>query len=64
MTACRSSRSTASVPSLPQHPSLWSRDDERAHHQRRYRRGELEAKLERNGFEVLFSTSFVALLLS
>jgi hypothetical protein len=30
---------------------------------RRYRRGELEGKLERNGFVVLFSSSFVSLLL-
>jgi SAM-dependent methyltransferase len=48
---------------VPQHPWLWSRADDIAHHQRRYRRGELEAKLIRNGFEVLFSSSFTALLL-
>jgi SAM-dependent methyltransferase len=48
---------------VPQHPWLWSRADDIAHHQRRYRRGELEAKLLRNGFEVLFSSSFTALLL-
>ena len=48
---------------VPQHPWLWSHADEIAHHQRRYRRGELEAKLRRNGFEVLFSSSFTALLL-
>lgn len=48
---------------VPQHPWLWSRADEFAHHQRRYRRGELEKKLRRNGFEVLFSSSFTALLL-
>jgi SAM-dependent methyltransferase len=48
---------------VPQHPWLWSRADDVAHHQRRYRRGELEAKLIRNGFEVLFSSSFTALLL-
>lgn len=48
---------------VPQHPWLWSRADEIAHHERRYRRGELEAKLRRNGFEVLFSSSFTALLL-
>jgi SAM-dependent methyltransferase len=48
---------------VPQHPSLWSRADEVAHHQRRYRRGEVERKLRHNGFEILFSTSFVALLL-
>lgn len=48
---------------VPQHPWLWSRADDVAHHQRRYRRGELEAKLLRNGFEVLFSSSYTALLL-
>jgi SAM-dependent methyltransferase len=48
---------------VPQHPWMWSRADDVAHHQRRYRRGELEAKLRRNGFEVLFSSSFTALLL-
>jgi SAM-dependent methyltransferase len=49
--------------SVPQHPWLWSSADDRAHHQRRYRRGELEEKLLRNGFEILFSSSFTALLL-
>jgi SAM-dependent methyltransferase len=48
---------------VPQHPSLWSYADEVAHHQRRYRRGELEAKLRRSGFEILFSTSYTAVLL-
>src|SRR5882757_1187745 len=48
---------------VPQHPWLWSRQDEAAHHQRRYRRGELETKLSRNGFRVIFSSSFVSLLL-
>ncbi|WP_426441316.1 class I SAM-dependent methyltransferase [Bradyrhizobium genosp. P] len=48
---------------VPQHPWLWSRADEIFHHQRRYRRGELEAKLRCNGFEVLFSSSFTSLLL-
>ena len=51
------------IVTVPQHPWLWSRVDDVAHHQRRYRRGELEAKLLRNGFEVLFSSSFTALLL-
>ncbi len=48
---------------VPQHPWLWSHADEISRHQRRYRRGELEQKLLRNGFEVLFSSSFTALLL-
>jgi SAM-dependent methyltransferase len=51
------------IVAVPQHPWLWSRADVTAHHQRRYRRGELEAKLRRNGFEVLFSSSYAALLL-
>jgi SAM-dependent methyltransferase len=48
---------------VPQHPWLWSQTDDLAHHERRYRRGELECKLRRNGFEVLFSSSFTAVLL-
>jgi SAM-dependent methyltransferase len=51
------------VIAVPQHPWLWSRADDIAYHQRRYRRGELEAKLRRNGFQVLCSSSFTALLL-
>jgi SAM-dependent methyltransferase len=51
------------IVAVPQHPSLWSRADEVAHHQRRYRLGELEAKLTRNDYEILFSSSFVTLLL-
>lgn len=49
--------------SVPQHPWLWSSVDVAAHHFRRYRRGELEAKMKRAGFEVLRSTSFVSALL-
>jgi SAM-dependent methyltransferase len=48
---------------VPQHPALWSRVDELGHHQRRYRRGELERKLERNGFAVVFSSSYMSILL-
>lgn len=46
---------------VPQHPFLWSRRDEVAHHVRRYRVGELEAKVRRAGFDVVIRTSFVAL---
>ena len=49
--------------SVPQHPWLWSGADDVAHHQRRYRRGELETKLRRNGFEILASLSYTAILL-
>src|SRR5262249_54367817 len=45
---------------VPQHPSLWSRADEIGHHQRRYRLRELEAKLRRSGFDILFSSSHSA----
>jgi SAM-dependent methyltransferase len=48
---------------VPQHPSLWSRADEIGHHQRRYRLGEMEAKLSRNRFDILFSSSFTSVLL-
>jgi SAM-dependent methyltransferase len=51
------------IVAVPQHPWLWSAADDIGHHQRRYRRGELEAKLRRNGFETLFSSSYTALLL-
>ncbi len=51
------------VIAVPQHPWLWSTADEVAYHERRYRRGELEEKLERNGFRVVYSTSYCALLL-
>jgi SAM-dependent methyltransferase len=48
---------------VPQHPWLWSWADEEALHVRRYRRGELERKVEAAGFRVLFSASYTALLL-
>lgn len=48
---------------VPQHPWLWSRADDIAYHERRYCRGELERKLQRSGFEILFSTSYTSLLL-
>lgn len=51
------------IVTVPQHPSLWSVSDDIAHHQRRYVRGELEGKLDRAGFEILFSTSYTVFLL-
>jgi SAM-dependent methyltransferase len=48
---------------VPQHPFLWSADDVKACHKRRYKRGELEEKMRRAGFEIIDSTSFVTLLL-
>lgn len=48
---------------VPQHPWLWSRQDEYACHVRRYRHGELREKVSRAGFKVELETSFVSLLL-
>jgi SAM-dependent methyltransferase len=48
---------------VPQHPWLWSAQDESACHVRRYRRQELSGKLRAAGFHILFSSSFVSLLL-
>jgi SAM-dependent methyltransferase len=51
------------VLTVPQHAWLWSRQDELACHVRRYAASDLEQKLVRAGFETLFRTSFVSLLL-
>ncbi|MGC8736953.1 MAG: class I SAM-dependent methyltransferase [Dissulfurimicrobium sp.] len=48
---------------VPQHPWLWSRQDEMACHMRRYTRSELIQKVAKAGFEVVYITSFVSLLL-
>ncbi|MBK1656436.1 class I SAM-dependent methyltransferase [Allochromatium vinosum] len=48
---------------VPQHPWLWSRQDEYACHVRRYRMGELREKVVRAGFDLIFETSFVSVLL-
>lgn len=47
---------------VPQHPFLWSQQDEQVCHVRRYTRADIRAKLERNGFRVTLATSFVSLL--
>jgi SAM-dependent methyltransferase len=49
--------------SVPQHPWLWSRTDEIAHHKRRYRTDELSDKCRAAGFSILRTTSFVSTLL-
>jgi SAM-dependent methyltransferase len=46
---------------VPQHPWLWSAQDEHAHHERRYTRRELVAKLRRAGAEPFLVTSFISL---
>lgn len=48
---------------VPQHPLLWSYADTVARHVRRYQAGDLRAKLERAGFRMVRSTSFVSLLM-
>lgn len=53
----------STILTVPQHPSMWSRMDEYAHHKRRYTRAELLEKMRAVGFEVDYVTSFVSLLL-
>ena len=48
---------------VPQHRWLWSSADDSACHVRRYTVGELSRKVQRAGFQVVFETSFVSLLL-
>lgn len=48
---------------VPQHPFLWSVNDEAAFHKRRYTRGELRYKLEASGFAPVYFGSFVTALL-
>ena len=48
---------------VPQHRFLWSVVDEHAFHRRRYSRADLVSKVERAGFRVVRTTSFVSLLL-
>jgi SAM-dependent methyltransferase len=48
---------------VPQHPFLWSAADEHAFHRRRYTRPELISKIQRAGFDPLYTTSFVSFLL-
>ena len=51
------------VMTVPQHPALWSPQDDYAYHVRRYTASGLRRKLERSGFEIDRMTSFVSLLL-
>ena len=48
---------------VPQHPFLWSSQDEMACHVRRYTAKELKRKVANAGFDIVDSGSFVALLL-
>lgn len=51
------------VLTVPQHPWLWSSTDDMAGHKRRYTQKELKEKVQAAGFEVLYMTSFITLLL-
>ena len=51
------------IVTVPQYPWLWSTLDELVSHKRRYRKQELLAKLNRAGFDVIYLTSFITLLL-
>ena len=46
---------------VPQHPWLWSANDEYGHHRRRYTRAELTRKVRAAGLEILRVTSFVTI---
>lgn len=47
---------------VPQHMFLWSDNDEKACHVRRYSKKELITKMENAGFQVVYCSSFVSLL--
>ena len=49
------------IATVPQHPWMWSAADDLAHHQRRYRVGELAAKAESAGLRVIYKSSFMTL---
>ena len=48
---------------VPQHQWLWTHYDTLAHHERRYSRKVLVERVERAGFTIVHTTSFVSLLL-
>jgi SAM-dependent methyltransferase len=51
------------IVTVPQHPALWSAEDDRALHVRRYVAGDLRTKIEAAGLTPTLVTSFVTLLL-
>lgn len=50
------------IATVPQHPFLWSAPDVAAYHVRRYGRNELQDKLIRAGFRIIFATSYTVSL--
>ena len=51
------------IATVPQHPKLWSQQDDVARHVRRYTAKDLHQKVEAAGFRIVRSTSFVTFLL-
>ena len=49
------------IATVPQHPWMWSTTDDLAHHERRYRVGELARKASAAGLEPLYRSSFLTL---
>jgi SAM-dependent methyltransferase len=49
------------IATVPQHPWMWSTADDLAHHQRRYRRGELAGKARTAGLQPIYQSSFTTL---
>ncbi|MDR9498515.1 MAG: class I SAM-dependent methyltransferase [Hydrogenovibrio sp.] len=50
------------IATVPQHDWLWSKMDDYACHERRYKPNELQEKMKAAGFEIVKTTSFVSLL--
>lgn len=50
------------IATVPQHDWLWSRVDDYACHERRYKPNELQGKMKAAGLEIVKTTSFVSLL--
>jgi 2-polyprenyl-3-methyl-5-hydroxy-6-metoxy-1,4-benzoquinol methylase len=50
------------IVTVPQHMFLWSQLDEIVKHKRRYSRRELVTKLQDNGFDISYATSFLFIL--
>ena len=50
------------IVTVPQYQWMWSPLDEIVHHKRRYSRREMQDKLRRAGFELVYMTSFVTAL--
>lgn len=51
------------IATVPQHEWLWSKMDDYACHERRYKPNELQEKVKAVGFEIVKTTSFVSLLM-